>query len=262
MSKYSLSDIKSSFAQKRDWDRQYPVSYFIFRPLSFYITFIALKVTQSPSKVAFIGFTIGLLGNISFLFSDRFGILPGILLLMLCALSDAVDGNIARTTKNVTYYGKYLDSVLGAVAEGIFPFMLGLGLYYFYDTSIYLNPFGLFETDLRFLMLICGAVIMTGIIYSTRIGMTYDYQSIQKVKDTGMFKETLSNKIGTSTYSNNMLYLIFENLNAFNFQLVALLIFYSSGMIDVFMLLFACYYILRFLIHSIYYTVKAGHELK
>ena len=31
---------------------------------------------------------------------------------------DAVDGNIARTTRNVTYYGKFLDGLLGEIIEG------------------------------------------------------------------------------------------------------------------------------------------------
>ncbi|HBU69273.1 MAG TPA: hypothetical protein DEE98_02695 [Elusimicrobia bacterium] len=258
---YSLQQIKQSFTQKIIWEKQFPVSYYLFRPVSFYAAYLILRITHSPSRVAFAGLFIGMTGNISFLFMDKLGIFAGIVLLMLCALSDAVDGNIARTTKNVTYYGKYLDSVLGAVAEGSFPFFLGAGLYLYNTNSIYLNPLALPDSEIKFLMLLCGSVIMGGIVFSNKIAETYDYQRIQKEKDSNGFKHEINAQIGTSTFSGNIFYLVFVNLHAFNLQLLFLLICALLNIVDVFMFVFASYYLFRIIFNLTFYTHRAGARL-
>lgn len=261
MKQYALTDIISAYEQKKEWEKQFPVSYYIFRKLSFPITYLVLKLTTSPSKVAITGFFIGIAGNISLLYADSTGILPGIILLMIVALSDAVDGNIARTTKNVTYYGKYLDSVLGISIEGTYPLFLGIGLYLWEECQCVTNPFGLFDSDLKLMMLICGAIITAGAVYSNKITETYDYQRIHKEKDSNQFKHDINAKFGTSTYSRNPFYLLFSNLNAFNLQLPVLLICYFVSAVDIFMLFFAGYYLFRYIFILLFYTYRASTRL-
>lgn len=262
MPKYSLNDIKASFEQKRSYDKQFPLTNYIGRPLSFYAAYLVIRLTESPAKVACFGLLIGLLGNASFLFLDKWGIYPGIILLMLCAVSDAVDGNIARTTKSVTYFGKYFDSILGALVEASYPFFLGLGLYLYYDTSIYLNPFGLYEPDLKLLVLVCGAAITALLLFSNRVGETYEYQRIQSESDKGKFKADLTARIGTSRYSGNILYLAYINMHSFFLQLNVLLALALLNAVDVFMMLFAAYYAGRLLFVFAYYTKKAHSQLR
>jgi len=130
MPKYSLEQIKESFVQKRDWERQFPLNYFVVRPFSFYLTYVVMRITQNPAKVAICGFSLGILGCFILACSSVWSVWPGIILVCLYSVSDAVDGNIARTTQNVTLFGKYLDGLLGDIIDGSYFFFLGLGLYF------------------------------------------------------------------------------------------------------------------------------------
>ncbi len=62
MSKYSLKQIVDSVEQKKTWEKQYPINHYIVRPLSFLVTYLIIRVTDSASSIAWIGFVIGLAG--------------------------------------------------------------------------------------------------------------------------------------------------------------------------------------------------------
>ena len=256
--KYSLSQIKNAYIQKKDWEKQFPVSYFLFRPISFYLTYLVLLITKSPSRVAWVGFAIGLLGCFSLLFLSSLTIWPGILLLMLCALSDAVDGNIARVTKNVTYYGKFLDGVLGIIVEGSYCFWLGLGLYLDSGNS-YIGSL-LVGYD-KILFILAGVAIMSGILYSSKIEGAYDKFMIQKKKVEGTFQESLTANIQSSTYRKHWWYLLFVNLHAFNLQLIILALCAALHIVDLFLFFFALYYLFRLLATMAFYLYRAQNRL-
>ena len=55
MAIYSLAQIRNSLGQKKDWEKQYPLSTWIVRPVSFCLAYLVLRVTQSPSKIALVG---------------------------------------------------------------------------------------------------------------------------------------------------------------------------------------------------------------
>jgi len=96
MPKYSLHEIKSAYAQKKDWEKQFPTIYYFSRPISFYLTYLIIRITENPTHIVWVGFIIGLLAWISFLFISYLTIWPGVILMVIFSILDAVDGNIAR----------------------------------------------------------------------------------------------------------------------------------------------------------------------
>jgi len=259
MRKYSLQQIKSAYIQKKDWERQFPISYFLFRPISFYVACLVLSVTNSPSKVAWCGFVIGLGGCTSLLFLSTLTIWPGLSLLIIYAVSDAVDGNIARVTKNVTYYGKYLDGVIGNIIEGSYFLCLGLGLYQTPEDLYFLNS--LFFDQNNSIIIILASIIISGRLFSVIIEGSYDGKLIQKQKDEGHFKENLQATIKASSFRKNIWFLIYTNLNAFNLQLIILALCAILNIIDLFLICFTIYYITRFFATLIFFTYRAQNRL-
>lgn len=260
MREYSLQQIKSAYTQKKDWERQFPISYFLFRPISFYVTCLVLSVTNSSSKVAWCGFVIGLGGCTSLLFLSTLTIWPGLFLLIIYAVSDAVDGNIARVTKNVTYYGKYLDGVIGNIIEGSYFLCLGLGLSQAPGDSYFLNSLLVIEQN-NSITIILASIIILGRLFSVIIEGCYDAMIIQKQKGEGIFKESLQAITATSSFRKNIWFLIYNNLNAFNLQLIVLSLCAVLNIIDLFLVFFTLYYVTRFCTTLIFFTYRAQNRL-
>ncbi len=260
MRQYSLQQIKSAYTQKKEWEKQYPISYFLFRPISFYVTYLVLSVTNSPSKVAWCGFVIGIGGCASLLFLPTVTIWPGLFLLIVYAVSDAVDGNIARVIGNVTYYGKYLDGVIGNIIEGSYFLCLGLGLYQASKGSNFLNLL-LANGQNNFVFVILAGIIISGKLFSIIIEVSYDIKIIQNQKHNGTLQEDLQATFSTSSFKKNFWFLIYTNLNAFNLQLIILSLCVVLNVVDLFLVLFAIYYVTRFFASMIYFTYRAHNRL-
>jgi phosphatidylglycerophosphate synthase len=250
--RYSVEQMRESYFQKRDWEKQFPVSYFVFRPLSFYLASFLTLFTNSPSKIAYLGLITGLAGSLALICINSVGIWPGIALLMLFALLDAADGNIARATGNVTYYGKFLDGAIGFIAESLYLPCLAAGLYYdnsrqYYALAALLGPgAGMF-------ILYAGCAAMAALLYSSGLDNMYDFIKSQKEKNSGVAPASITAPIQSSRFRSNRLYKIFINLHAFNAQLVLLAAAACLRAADIFLLFFAAYYLARFIAVTAYY---------
>jgi phosphatidylglycerophosphate synthase len=261
MNQYSLKDIIRSFDQKRDWERQFPINFYIIRPLSFPLTFIILRLTQSPEKVAWTGFAIGIIGCLMFLGISCWTAWPGIIFVLLYSLFDAVDGNIARTTGNVTYYGKFLDGLLGETIEAGYCFFIGLGL------SGGLGTFSIFGSNpatpakIQLAPLICGAVIMSGRFFSSFIDLKYEYHAFESQAEKNTPLKSIYDEIQSSTFRDNWLYQVFINCNLLNNQIVLLMLCMLFFNITLALYLLALYYIARTVTYFVFFLVRARQRL-
>ena len=180
MKKYTLAHIKESYTQKKEWEKQFPINYYLVRPLSFYLTYLVLKVTQDPAKVATFGFCLGIIGCFFLATLHLFSIWPGLLLVILWSISDAVDGNVARTTQNVTLFGKYLDGLIGELIDGSYLFFLGIGLY-FSGVGIKDPVFSrFFQIHSQAIPLFLGSVILVSKLWATLFRNLYVIYKAQK----------------------------------------------------------------------------------
>lgn len=258
---YSLDKIRQSYAQKREWEKQFPVSFYIFRPLSFYVTYVALRLTHSPSTMAWVGFVIGLAGCTLLLGVGTISIGTGIALLLTFTFLDAVDGNIARTTKTVTFFGKYLDGALGIVVESTYFLCLGLGMYLHADTPAVQSLLAFPEAG-SLPLLVSGIVSFAGIHFSSQFCSSFSYLERSKLLEQGTYQHTgITSTIQSSRHRANPFYLILINLHAVNLQLLLLALAALVGAVDVFLLFMGTYYAIRFITFFSAYYRKAKTEL-
>jgi len=263
---YSFAEVSASYTQKRDWEKQFPVSRYIFRPLSFRATAFLSRFTNSPEKIAWAGLAVGacaawLLVNLRY-----FGPWPGITALALFALLDAVDGNMARVTGNVTLYGRMLDGMLGKIAEGIYLPALACGLYLEQSGLPWRAGFlaaggNRFAEPAPWLLVVAGFTALCAMLYASIVETTYDHLKLQKAPPV---PTDVKAEIQSSRFRGNFLYSIFINLNAFNVQVLLLAGAAMAGTrgLALFIQAFAAYYTIRLLVVFTYYMRRASQELR
>lgn len=249
MAEYTLDDIAASFHQKKNWEKQFPLNCHVVRPVSFYITYLIMKLTDSPGKIAWAGFFTGLAGCFSFVGIHLWSPWPGIVLLSAFSLLDAVDGNVARTTGNVTHYGMLLDSVLGEIIESGYCLCIGIGL----GIRVMIQT----PEHSALLPVICGAVIMGGRLAGSFIDVKYESVLLKKRGHA----EDIHGEIGVSTYRRNLFYLVFINCNLLNNQIVFLAICVWFDVMPLFLIVLACYYCVRVITFFVFFMHRAKNTL-
>ena len=261
MTQYSLKQIKDAYIQKKEWEKQFPMNYFFVRPVSFYLTYLALKVTRDAAKVAIFGFSLGVIGCFFLATSSFFSIWPGILFVALYSFSDAVDGNIARTTLNVTLFGKYLDGLLGELIDGSYLLFFGIGLYFSWDASkdpviSYLLP-----KHTQILPLLLGALSLISRLWATHFRNSYEIYRIRREGLQPVDDSQVKSIIGKSKYHDRWYFLVLINLESLNTQLLLLILLAIIGLEIWFLVFFTCFFMGRAFIYFIFYFTKTKSEL-
>jgi len=252
MKHYSVAEIRASYEQKRDWERQFPVSYYIFRPLSFPLTSALSRLTNSAQAIAWAGLCVGI-AACALLASRAFGPWPGIAGLALFSLLDAADGNMARATGSVTRYGKLLDGVLGKLVEGSYLAALAAGLYFSGDSGLkeLLRPASPWT-------LLSGFIALAAMLYSGYLESAYD---AMRAEASGGAPKDPGARIGSSRFRGNVVYAVFINLHAFNLQVLLLGLATLAGGETAFLVFIAGYYLVRLAVLFPYYLLKGRAEL-
>ena len=261
MSSYTLKEIRDAYLQKRDWEKQFPINFFLIRPISFYLTFLILKVTQNPANIALFGFALGIIGCFFLACSQIFSIWPGIIFIILYSLSDAVDGNVARTTKNVTLFGKYLDGIIGSLIDGNYFFFLGIGMYFLKDYRWVDRTLGWTPEQVGILSLSLGGFILISKLWADIFKDRYESY---KAKKEGLpkFDESKSSEpIGKSTFSRRWYFRLFINMDCLNNQLLLLALLAILKLEVLFLIGFACFYTLRSVFYCVFYFMRTKAAL-
>jgi phosphatidylglycerophosphate synthase len=256
MGEYSLYDIQSVYQQKKSWEKQFPINYFFIRPLSFYLTYLIIKLTRNPAKIAMFGFVLGVLGCFSLTLISFCTIWPGLLLIFFYSLSDAVDGNVARTTQNVTLFGKYLDGLIGDLIDGAYPFFLGLGLYFYPENPK--DPFidTLLHEHATVLPLFLSSLILISNLWARSFATTYELYRIRKHGSPPLDNHKLAAPVAKSTHSNHWYYLLFINMDCLNNQLIILTLFALLKIEIWFLILFSLFYFTKAIFYLFFYFTK------
>lgn len=266
---YSLVEIQRPYAQKRDFEKQFPLSYFFFRPISFYLAWLLLKITRSPSRVAFLGLGVGIAGCLSLVRIPEWSPWPGLLLLFVYDLLDAADGNIARVTGNVTCYGKFLDGVIGEIVEGTYCFFLAAGLYRAGVTTALGGLASSGGEYARVVVLLAGTAAMGGRLFSGQVAGSYhehlERQELQEGKRSGSGRtggEHLTEAVGSSRYRNRWWYLVDINVSSFDFQILALVAFVTLGLTEAHVLFYGFFYLVQSVLFVAFYLHRARTTLR
>lgn len=124
----TLCEIRDTHAWKRDYERYLPLSRYVFRPVGFLLTWLAIRIGLATETVSWLSGFVGLIGCLC-LMSSQEQLLPvGICLLIFFNLLDCVDGSIARTMKTENPYGRFLDSLMTWIDMGFWA-LIGIMVY-------------------------------------------------------------------------------------------------------------------------------------
>jgi hypothetical protein len=125
----SLEQIRAAHSWKWEYERYMPLSRFVYRPLGFLLTWLAIRVGLTTEAVSWLSGIVGICGLFCLMGESMEAIWFGIGLLLFFNLMDCVDGSIARTMKTENPYGKFLDSVLGDLVNFAFFGTIGIMVY-------------------------------------------------------------------------------------------------------------------------------------
>ena len=129
--------------EKRQWDRTFPWIYYGARPLSFPLTWLALRLRLTPNQVTLLSLLAGV-GAFVLMSSGGSRLVVGSCFFALLNVLDCVDGNLARLRRQESPAGKFYDVAVGLLFYLVYV-ALGLGLYRTPDLSLslVLAPLGL-----------------------------------------------------------------------------------------------------------------------
>lgn len=210
--------INSYPEHKRQSDRYKSFVYYFLRPVSFPVTYVLLKLGISANATTSSSIILETIGCILIAFGGYPARIGGTLLIMLWAILDCVDGNIARFRKTGTLSGIFLDD-LGAI-------VLYALLYLSVGISAAANGDGFLW------QLIMGALSSIFAILRWVVNFNYKFTLI----DSGKKHEKIfsSNNSGTS-FSK----FIYANLGTFGgFVLPLLLLFTLSNALHIFNIIY------------------------
>jgi len=144
------------FEENKDCEeRSRLLQFYVFRPLSFYLTWIFIKLGISANQATYISILSGFCGLIFLIIGGYNNRIIGLLLLHLWLLIDNVDGNIARCNKSATEYGKLIDILNDQIFHFLF-ISMGIGLFVDQDKSIKLLE-QYFQINSKFFILVLGS---------------------------------------------------------------------------------------------------------
>lgn len=125
-----LKDIRNSyFLEKHNQDKGDFWLYYVVRPISFYLTYVFLKLNISANQVTYFSIFIGFIGC-GFVVSGNYSFrIIGALLINLWIILDCVDGNIARFKKTFSKYGEFIDALSGYLVNAFLFLSVGIGAF-------------------------------------------------------------------------------------------------------------------------------------
>jgi hypothetical protein len=108
----SLAEIRSAHASRREYERYLFVNRFFFRPLSYGLTWAAVRLGLSSEAASWLSGSAALAAFCFLLSPGGPMLLPGIGFLFLFNFLDCVDGDISRVMRTRNPYGRFLDSLM------------------------------------------------------------------------------------------------------------------------------------------------------
>lgn len=138
----TLQEILAAHSWKREYERYLPLSRYVFRPIGFRATWLAVRLGATSEVVSWLSAAVGLLGLLGLVSEREVAVQAGLGLLMVFNLLDCVDGSIARATHTENPYGRFLDSVCGGVVDLGFWAVVGVMAFRHPELLLWPEPLG------------------------------------------------------------------------------------------------------------------------
>lgn len=182
MTKITLKELKQFKYRINPEERQGAYGYFLFRPLSLYLTYIALRVGLTANQVTVLQTLAGLGGALCLAFPSTGLAIIGIVLLQFGFMLDNVDGEVARVRRQVSVTGKFLDTIGHELVVPSMYFALGVATYFrlgHFESVVCGFLWGLFSLRLDIATMYHEAAQLI----ETKLDQSYDYYATIKFEE-------------------------------------------------------------------------------
>ncbi len=164
-------------------------SEFIHRRISIYITKLVTGTNVSANQITVLGFVLGVIGVILVSLTNIFIIFIGLFLLLLWAVLDCVDGEVARYRGTVSVMGQYLDCLSSTVVVPILFMSLTFRLHgIFHDITVFIFGFSASLGHLLFLLIAYNMYVSVGKIYIRSKKLGIPSKEVSYTGDVGIDK--------------------------------------------------------------------------
>ncbi len=261
----TLQEIREAHRVRHDYERLLPVNTFIFRPVSFFITWLAIRIGLTSEAVSWLSGVVGFAGCLFLMSGGQKFLVAGIGLLWLFNLLDCVDGDIARTMKTQNPYGRFLDSICGCITDFIFWAVVGV--------MAFRNPEYLLIQKIlpvpEFTWLIIGS--LTGFLYIwlQYIEQTFDSLLRPAWEALGVSENTSAPHLNVRQDTPDAAYGIAKVIRVINHNLrvrethyIILLIAFIGKFIDLFLVIFFFYYLFSNILLMVIYSLRGAKVKK
>jgi len=127
----ALKGIRRAYGPKVEENDKYEIwLYYVMRPLSFWPTWVFLKLGISANQTTVTSAVVGMVGALLIGHPSLAWRVTGAVCINLWLLLDLVDGNIARYRKTCSGYGDFLDTVAAYLVLGVFFLGVGIGAHH------------------------------------------------------------------------------------------------------------------------------------
>lgn len=130
MSQVTLTELKNFKHRINPEERQGAYGYYFIRPLSLYVTYLALRLGLAANQITVLQTLAGLAGAWCLAFPSTVMAMAGISLLQFGFVLDNVDGEVARFRRQVSITGKFLDTIGHELVVPSMYFALGVGIFF------------------------------------------------------------------------------------------------------------------------------------
>lgn len=104
-------------------------SRFIYRPISFPTGWFFYKIGMKANSVSLLSILLTITSSLIIVFGGSDGIVLASFLMLLVALSDCIDGNVARARGETGPAGEWMDALSGYTVYALLPLTLGIHMY-------------------------------------------------------------------------------------------------------------------------------------
>jgi len=247
MKNLTVKDIRQSYEISPDSDfYKYSLARYLFRPLSFYVAWLFIKLKVSPNQVTFLSWLVLFFGCINYATEYINYSLLSFSMVFLWALLDYVDGSMARALSVRSKFGHFIDVVGAYYLFAFLPVAIAIGT----DDSMLgeLAPFvmkysGVDISSLNIMLLGSIAAISNLLLRLTllRGQVTFDVD-VRDIDET-------SNSATIVAWVEAL-----ASPRGFFFPLLILCDYFSA--LDAFILIYASYYCLSLLVYTPFYCYK------
>lgn len=265
----TLSEIRKAHSWKRDYEKYLPISRFLFRPIGFLLTWVAIRLGLTTEAVSWLSGVVGIVACLCLVSGDENMLPVGIGLILFFNLLDCVDGSIARTMKTENPYGRFLDSICGGIIDLVFWGVIGIMAFRHPDLLIWEEPLG--YGPLFWLTVGCVTCFLK--IFGEFLENTFDMslrQDWDKIQTANHdVRPSLSEMGGINPNLNNdstnkkmyVLRMINNNIRVRESYYVFLIFAYLAQTIDLLLVVYLIYYLLFNILLFVAYT-KRGRIIR